>query len=282
MVRWSEIFRSGDPTERDVARALLERDDIRVWLDGRAVRVRERDVVRAVEILARWPPFRQRGDDQPEVRALPRPIAFTTRGTWILPVLGVVLIVALHAVAGDWWRDARFSTRSVLEGEVWRLLTSVFLHRDNVHLASNSGAMIVLGWALAGRIGNGRAALAFVLTGALGSAICLLRHAGHSHVGASGAIFGLLGMLVSLRIDDLRQGAVLMRREVLRLGGFVALALLSGVGPRTDWLAHAGGFAGGLLVQSLIRRRDGTGSGLLAAALLLASWLPVLLRAWGR
>jgi len=277
-----EVFRSGDPTELEVGRALLEREDIRAVLGQRALRVAERDVLRAVEILARWPPYKKRDSEEQERSILPFRPAFSTRGTAALPLLAVVLMVALHAVMGSWWKDAEFSTRAVLRGDLWRLLTYVFLHRDNVHLASNSGAMAVLGWALVGRMGGGRAALLFVLTGALGGAICLLRQPGHSHVGASGAIFGLLGALVALKISDLRQGVLLVRREVLRVSGFVALALLSGVSENTDWLAHAGGFLAAFLVLPLVRARDSAQSGIAAGALVILAWLPVLLRAWAR
>jgi membrane associated rhomboid family serine protease len=281
LVRWSEVFRSGDPTELEVARALLERDDVRAWLGAGVVRVEEKNVVRASEILARWKPYRRQDADEGEGRVLRLPLP-PLRAAPTLPLLTIVLLIALHAVAGSWWKDAEFSRAAALHGEVWTLLTYVFLHRDLVHLASNSGALLVLGWALVGRMGNGRAALLFVLGGVLGGALCLLRHGAHAHVGASGAIFAMLGALVALRIDDLRLGVVLLRREVLRLGGFVVLALLAGVGPSTDWLAHAGGFLAGAGLALLLRRRDATRSGVLAGALVVAGWLPVLLRAWAR
>jgi len=276
------VFRSGDPTELEVARALLERDGVDVWMGERVLRVSESNVVRAVEILARWTPFQRRDIDDDEGHILRLPLTPIARGGVTLPLLSIVLMVALHAVAGSWWKDAEFTNATVLRGQVWRLLTYVFLHRDAVHLSSNSAALAVLGWALVGRWGNGRAALLFVLCGALGGAICLLRPGPHAHVGASGAIFGLLGALVALKITDLRRGALLLRREVLRLVGFVALALLSGVGPNTDWLAHGGGFVVGMALAPLLRPRHAQVSGVVAGALVVAVWLPVLARAWAR
>jgi membrane associated rhomboid family serine protease len=280
LLGWSEVFRSGDPTELEVARALLEREGVGVWMGERVLRVSQPDVVRAVEILARWSPYRASADADARVLRLPLPAL--ARGSAALPMLAVVLMVALHAVAGSWWADAEFTKAAVLRGQIWRCLTSVFLHRDAVHLASNCGAMAVLGWALAGRWGQGRAAWLFLCGGALGGAICLLRPGMHSHVGASGAIFALLGALVALKIGDLRGGATLLRREVLRLVGFVALALLSGVGPRTDWLAHAGGFVAGLALAPRIGRRPWRAAGLVSALGVVLAWLPVLLRAWRR
>lgn len=125
--------------------------------------------------------------------------------------------------------------------EWWRLVTPVFLHGGLLHFVFNSMALVQLGPLVEDEYGTERLAAIYVLCGVAGSAASqVLRH---SHtVGASGALCGLLGLLLvhGWRIGGAygqRLKSVMLQNVVLMIG----MSLL----PSIDWMNHLGGFAMG-------------------------------------
>ena len=92
----------------------------------------------------------------------------------------------------------------VLEGEIYRIVTSIFLHGDEIHLFYNSFALFMFGGVLEKVIGGKRYLLVFFLSGIIGSIAyiltsILLNEINIPAVGASGAIYGIIGTLAILR-----------------------------------------------------------------------------------
>ena len=129
----------------------------------------------------------------------------------------------------------------VAEGEWWRLVTAAFLHYGPLHLFMNMLALYWFGTALEMRIGAGRFLLLYVVSGLAGSAGALLLDPFVPTVGASGAIFGILGA-----------GLILERQRDYVFGGsalaviIVNLAFTFSVG-NISIGAHIGGLIGGAL-----------------------------------
>lgn len=179
------------------------------------------------------------------------------RGMSVIPPVTIALIllcVAIHvrvslmgpalaeeAVYLPW----RMDTALVLAGQWRRLFTAVFLHASLDHLLGNMGALFILGMGCEHAFGRGRT-LALYLAAGLAGNIAGLARAGTS-VGASGAIFGLLGLLAaSLHLHRDRM-VVRDRRLPMVLLAWAAYALVMGMlSPEIDNLAHAGGFVAGL------------------------------------
>jgi len=126
--------------------------------------------------------------------------------------------------------------------EWWRIVTPVFLHGGLLHFVFNSMALVQLGPLVEDEYGTERLAAIYVVCGIAGSAASqLLREESHT-VGASGALCGLLGLLLvhGWRIGGAygqRLKSVMMQNVVLMIG----MSLL----PRIDWMNHLGGFAMG-------------------------------------
>jgi membrane associated rhomboid family serine protease len=81
----------------------------------------------------------------------------------------------------------------VAQGDWWRLITAAFLHYGPFHLIMNMLALYWFGSLLEQRIGSGRFLLLYLVSGLAGSAGALLWSPLTPTVGASGAIFGILG-----------------------------------------------------------------------------------------
>ena len=137
--------------------------------------------------------------------------------------------------------------------ELWRLLAAGFLHADPMHLLANMVSLLIMGPFLERRLGATTFGLVYsvALMGA-GLASLLLHQEPFVSVGASGAIFGILGALFALwalGAEELSPGFFLVNFAL----NFCASARDS----RVDWAAHIGGFITGMgciaLLDSLTR-----------------------------
>ncbi len=138
----------------------------------------------------------------------------------------------------------------VQDGQYWRLLTVMVLHAGIIHWAFNSYALYIFGPVLEGLLGRARFLALYVGAGFAASGASLAITHTQLGVGASGAIFGLLGALVAFfyRRRDAGGGAP-MRNLVL------VLLLNLFIGTRVanvDNVAHVGGFLAGVLAMALL------------------------------
>lgn len=125
--------------------------------------------------------------------------------------------------------------------EWWRIVTPIFLHGGLLHFVFNSMALVQLGPLVEEEFGTERLAAIYILCGVAGSAASQLLRGSHT-VGASGALCGLLGLMLvhGWRIGGAygqRLRSVMMQNVILMIG----MSLL----PRIDWMNHLGGFAMG-------------------------------------
>jgi membrane associated rhomboid family serine protease len=141
-----------------------------------------------------------------------------------------------------------FAFQGVAYGQWWRIVTGGFLHENLVHIGLNMYLLYLLGQMLEPTLGQVKFGLIYfvsLLTGSLG-ALIVTPHA--YTVGASGAVFGLMGA-----------AAVEMRARqipVMQSGiGFLILfnLVLSFALPGISWGGHIGGLIGGALVMLAIQ-----------------------------
>jgi rhomboid protease GluP len=130
---------------------------------------------------------------------------------------------------------------AVLAGEVWRLVTCLFLHGSAVHLFFNVAVLYSLGATLERILGTSRFLVLYLASGLGGAALSLVFLDGRS-VGASGALWGLMSAEFLLSI---RGGGILPEpvRQRLRKGAGqnLLLNMVNSLRPGVDWAAHAGG-----------------------------------------
>jgi rhomboid protease GluP len=218
------------------------------------------------------------------------------RGTWVreIPWSGLLfdwraVVWALVVIAvfflnesrgGAWEKAGLMSNALVAKGEWWRLFTAVTLHGDIGHLVVNlTTGFLLVGLAM-GAYGPGLGLLGAYLAGVGGNLAGLIFYDGnHQSLGASGVVLGALG-LITVESLGLRGSAV--REFIIRglCGGFLLLVLLGfSPDPRTDVLAHVGGFASGMILgapmafwRERMSKRVDNAALLLFLALLLGTW----------
>ncbi|GAB3849827.1 hypothetical protein GCM10028822_14240 [Hymenobacter terrigena] len=141
-------------------------------------------------------------------------------------------------------------TDLTLHGQPWRLLTYMFVHAGLSHLLLNILSLWLLGLLVEDRVGPLRLLLVYLACGVGGGMASLWWNTqGINSVGASGAIFGLYGLLLALLIGKKLVLDKSDRRAMLGLVLYLVLSnLLSGLTGNIDNAAHLGGLATGLLI----------------------------------
>jgi rhomboid protease GluP len=165
-----------------------------------------------------------------------------------LLLIAIVAGYVLQLVTGDQLTElgANYGP-AIREGQYWRLVTSMFLHGGLIHLALNGWALFQLGALLELLMGSPRMLLIYFASGIAGSLASATFTQQYS-VGASGAIFGLLGALIAFLLR--RRGALTPQGKsiLMQLVGWAAINVFFGFStPGIDNSAHLGGCAAGLL-----------------------------------
>ena len=134
----------------------------------------------------------------------------------------------------------------VADGAYWQLLTSAFMHVEIWHIGFNMLALWVLGPQLELAIGRARFLALYLLSALAGSTLVYwLAPTAGSTLGASGAVFGLMGALLVL--------AVKVRGDVRGILTWVGLnAAITFLFPGISWQGHLGGFLGGVVIAALL------------------------------
>jgi rhomboid protease GluP len=148
------------------------------------------------------------------------------------------------------------SSEAIRDGEVYRCLSALFLHADVGHLAGNMVFGAVFLHLVARHIGSLFAWLAVLAAGSCGNFLNAVLHFETSHysIGASTAVFGAVGILVTLPVGfGIRHARFKMVRFWVLpvLVGMVFLAWFGTGGERTDTAAHLTGFVCGLPIGLL-------------------------------
>ena len=147
-------------------------------------------------------------------------------------------------------------TSLTLHGQPWRLVTSMFLHGSLLHLAFNMFALWQVGQLVERLFGSLRFIGLYTVAGVCGSLASVLWHPSVSSVGASGAIFGIVGGLFAF---TRRAHSGVPPTVVTELQGsllpFLVFNLMAGFAyPHTDNAAHIGGLVGGWLAGFVLAR----------------------------
>lgn len=179
---------------------------------------------------------------------------------------------------------SRFGLRplDIADGELWRLLTPMVLHAGGIHLLFNLMALYIYGPYVEQAFHHFRFVIMYVISGFFASCVSYaFGPVNKTGVGASGAIFGMIGILV---VYAYRRRTSSLIREFLRsLLIIIGINLFIGfTNPFIDNYAHIGGLVGGLVLGLGFDRPEGdsasfgvqimTAAGLISLGILLVAY----------
>ena len=144
------------------------------------------------------------------------------------------------------YTDALASYRLAIEaGEWWRLITPVLVHAHGLHIFFNMFVFYIYGQDVEAAFGHVQLLLVYIVSGIMGSAFSVALGSGIGGVGASGAVFGVVGALLVYLYN--RRTSRFMAQHLQGIMGFLLLNTVIGfLMPNIDLLAHLGGFLGGV------------------------------------
>ena len=141
-----------------------------------------------------------------------------------------------------------------LNGQWWRLVTSMFVHFGIIHIGLNMWCLWNLGRAAEILMGRFSYLLAYFVSGIFGSIASVYWHPLAAGAGASGAIFGMAGVLVTFVYMKKTPAHLQINKKMLSsLGTFIFYNLVIGASiPGISNAAHIGGLVMGALVGALL------------------------------
>lgn len=186
----------------------------------------------------------------PRVRSALRAAA---PAVYTILVINVVFYFAQQLVPGLTFRLG-LNPIAVFNGDWWRLLTPMILHGGLLHIFFNSYILFIYGPDVEQAFGTRRFAAIYLISGFTGGASSYAFSACNIlGVGASGAIFGIVGALLVFLYR--RRGSAMLSRYMNGILLFVVLNLVLGqIIPGIDNYAHLGGLVGGLLLGAALDR----------------------------
>src|SRR5882757_5994703 len=209
------------------------------------------------------PPTRRRGEGLRSILTAPATYALVAINIAVFLWMWHAGVSPRNPTPDDLIRFGANNSELVLNGEWWRIITAMFVHVGVIHLATNMWCLWNLGLLGEPLIGPSGMFAAYLLTGVAGNLLSTAVHAGVPGAadgpggivgaGASGAVFGLAGVLIVLLKSPLLPIPQIelkkLRRSVIY---FALLNFVIGAGTwvartsiQIDNMAHLGGFLGG-------------------------------------
>lgn len=196
--------------------------------------------------------------------------------TYILIGINVAVYLMMTLRGVSWWDPtaeqilhwgANRGVNEILYGQWWRLLTATFVHVGIVHIGTNMWCLWNLGLLGEPLLGAFGVFAVYVLTGVAGNLLSSGVNPGIVGAGASGAVFGIAGILILLlnspHLPFPRAELRRLRRSVIYFAGINlaigASTLLYSGGIKIDNMAHLGGFLSGLAMGVPLAPVLGTG-----------------------
>ncbi|ETI66146.1 rhomboid family intramembrane serine protease [Neobacillus vireti] len=138
----------------------------------------------------------------------------------------------------------------IMEGEYWRLITPTFMHSGFAHVLFNSFSLVLFGPALERILGRGRFLVVYLLSGLIANvATLLLEPLSFTHVGSSGAIFGLFGYYIAIIM--FRKHWLSRQNSQIILTLCVISLIMTFLQPNINITAHLFGLLGGFLLGAI-------------------------------
>lgn len=201
--------------------------------------------------------------------------------TYILIFLNILIFILMlsPAIYNDFINLFANYYINIQNGEIYRLITSIFLHGNSVHLFFNMYALYIIGPEIERYYGTLKFLIIYLMSGIIGSLFSAILTTSAS-IGASGAIFGLFGSLLYFGFNYRATLDSYLKGQIIPL---ILINLLVGlIVPGIDVAAHVGGLIGGFLISYMLgikgfNKKNHTLHGLIMTIILLASLIYMII-----
>jgi rhomboid protease GluP len=133
----------------------------------------------------------------------------------------------------------------------WRFVMAIFLHGSILHIFFNMWVLMDIGPQIEELYGSARYLFIYVVTGIGGYVVSSAT--GHMSVGGSGALLGLIGILLAVTTSRKTAGMQMIRNQMIRW--LIYIAIWGLLFPGIDNYAHAGGLISGFLLGKIMAGR---------------------------
>ena len=201
--------------------------------------------------------------------------------TYILIFLNILIFILMlsPAIYNDFINLFANYYINIQNGEIYRLITSIFLHGNSVHLFFNMYALYIIGPEIERYYGTLKFLIIYLMSGIIGSLFSAVLTTSAS-IGASGAIFGLFGSLLYFGFNYRATLDSYLKGQIIPL---ILINLLVGlIVPGIDVAAHVGGLIGGFLISYMLgikgfNKKNHNIHGLIMTIILLASLIYMII-----
>jgi membrane associated rhomboid family serine protease len=135
--------------------------------------------------------------------------------------------------------------------EPWRLVMAVFLHGSLLHIGFNMWVLMDIGPQIEELYGSARYFFIYIFTGICGYLVS--SYFGHFSVGGSGALLGLIGILLAITTGRRSAGMRMLRQQIIRW--LIYILVWGLLFPGIDNMAHLGGLASGFILGRIMMDR---------------------------
>lgn len=143
---------------------------------------------------------------------------------------------------------------SIRAGQYYRLLTGIFIHSGIFHILFNCYALYILGSQIESFFGKVKFIIIYFFSGLIGALFSMTFGGNYASVGASGAIFGLMGSLLYFGYYYRVYLGNVVKSQIIPL--IVTNLIIGLISPGIDNYAHIGGLLGGILITIALGVKD--------------------------
>jgi membrane associated rhomboid family serine protease len=281
-----KVFTNLGANEADLYGLVLSSSDVAYHVKrgehGWEVYVRASDYEKAADAIEKYLSENRDMHLVEEVRSFEYGRTFS--GLWVSFILiGLHVGVAMNREGGAFIKTYGLAVHEVLHGELYRTVTSLFLHGDTLHLAGNVLGVALFCTAVCQITGPGVGWLMILVTGSVGNLVNALFHkTQHLSVGASTAVFGAVGILAGYQFVKKLGPPGRRNKAWLPLAGGLALLAFLGTGKHADLTGHLFGFLVGIIAGVLYAFLANRPGGKLCQASSMAVVLLLVVAAWAK